>query len=107
MIRRPAADRTRRGPGALRSGSVFHWSVQGLADTHSTVEQVVPRRRTARGGPAPCGPLASGQVERWAASLAKVAGSAAHSGARVPPIARPGSGSAPVPSAFAPHPRRP
>ncbi|MEV6733228.1 MULTISPECIES: SRPBCC family protein [unclassified Streptomyces] len=43
---------TKRTPGPLRAGSVFRWSVHGLADIDSTVQQVVPQRRIAWGGPA-------------------------------------------------------
>ncbi|MFJ5637362.1 SRPBCC family protein [Streptomyces goshikiensis] len=43
---------TRLTPGPLRAGSVFRWSVHGLAGIDSTVKQVVPERRIAWGGPA-------------------------------------------------------
>ncbi|MFD7838747.1 SRPBCC family protein [Streptomyces sp. NPDC059761] len=43
---------TKLTPGPLRAGSVFRWSVHGLADIDSTVKQVVPQRRIAWGGPA-------------------------------------------------------
>ncbi|MFD8980182.1 SRPBCC family protein [Streptomyces sp. NPDC059564] len=39
-------------PGPLRTGSVFRWSVHGLSDISSTVEQAEPLRRIVWGGPA-------------------------------------------------------
>ncbi|MEU6161068.1 SRPBCC family protein [Streptomyces sp. NPDC047130] len=39
-------------PGALRPGSSWVWSTEGLNDIASTVEQVQPKRRIVWGGPA-------------------------------------------------------
>ncbi|MGW7386264.1 SRPBCC family protein [Streptomyces sp. NPDC054794] len=43
---------TKQTPGPLRAGSVFVWSVHGLKDITSTVQQVRPRHRIVWGGPA-------------------------------------------------------